>query len=464
MMKKRGNEKTDDNKNALVFFATAINIRTMVLLGSLVMMCQIKKYTAFCACLVFVCSQALCSVSAAGEDTSTSAISEAEQGSGSTAEQKPDDNESISDSDASSTKTQEDIVDSGEFKQTSEDEKLEKQAIEEEKSEQQADDRLVDSEEKYSAPLYDKLVPVSGWDRYSCDSASTVSQWLRWWKYLCLEKNETLLMSWIDGLVLKIYPKNEICRALFVKGIYNPNQLVVVNSLLPKGGILVDAGANIGYSLLLASKAIEKKGRIVALEPSKRDFDRLQENVKINKLDDVISVYRYAVSDKKGNADLMVADEERSSLNTLGTEFSVKGVEKLASENVETISIDELVFEKKIDKVDVLELDIEGSEDLALKGAMKTIERDHPAVVLGVNDSALKSCGTSKADIKKILRELKYRVYKIVESPTFALKEVEDIETEHEKVVFCLHESVVPPNLPQPEEKSILCRICGMFR
>ncbi|GHU18579.1 hypothetical protein FACS189472_07110 [Alphaproteobacteria bacterium] len=423
----------------------------------------------------------------------------------------------IGDNSAPSDKVPGNVVVPEEFKQTPEDEKLEKQAVEEEKksdtqpvdqsvnqfadsegknsasqeeietntqsvdqSVDQLADQLAGTEGKYPAPKFDKLVPVSGWDRYSCDSASTVSQWFRWWKYLRFEK--PVYMSWINGLVLKLYPKNEICRALFVRGVYNPNQLVVINSLLPKGGVMVDAGCNIGYSLLLASATVGKSGHIFALEPSKRDFDRLLENVKLNRADDVISVYRYAVLDKKGSANLMVAYEERSSLNTLGTEFSVKGVENLAPETVETTSIDDFVFEKKINKVDLLELDIKGSEYLALKGSVKTIERDHPAIVLGINESALKSCGTKMkvkdpetgkeeeivdshiSDIKKLLKDLKYRAYKIVEFPAFALEEVRDIEKEHEKVVYCLHESLDPPALPQPEKKSMLCRICCAFQ
>ncbi|MDR2681742.1 MAG: FkbM family methyltransferase [Holosporaceae bacterium] len=316
--------------------------------------------------------------------------------------------------------------------------------------------------EIYAAPLYNKLIPVSGWDRYSCDSATTVSQWLRWWKYLRLHK--PLLMSWIEGSIIKIYPHNEVCRALFVKGIYGPNQTVVVNTLLQKGSIFIDAGANAGYATLLASQVVGKEGRIIALEPCQRDFERLVENIKINKLEGIILAYRYAVSQKKGRTNLLVADEETSSLNTLGIEFSMKGVAKDHTEGVDTISIDELVAEEKITGVDVLNLDIEGSEFEALQGARKTIEKYRPALVVGLNSNALKASGSDQEAIGNLLKELKYRAYKIVESPAFALQEVENVGTERANVIFCLHESVEPPQLPQPEEIGIWNSILRFFR
>ncbi|MDR3179986.1 MAG: FkbM family methyltransferase [Holosporaceae bacterium] len=321
---------------------------------------------------------------------------------------------------------------------------------------------LAEDAEIYAAPLYNKLVPVSGWNRYSCDSASTVSQWLRWWKYLRL--NKPLLMSWLDGFIIKIYPKNEVCRALFVKGIYNPNQLVVLSTLLRKDSVFIDAGANAGYATLLASRIVGEKGRVIALEPCQRDFNRLLENIKINKLEPRISAHRYAVFQKKGRANLLVAGEEMSALNTLGAEFSIKGVDKDNTEEVDTISIDEFVVAEKITNVDVINLDIEGSEFEALKGARKTIEKHRPALAVGLNDTALKASGSDQEAIGNLLKELKYRAYKIVESPVFALQEVENVANEHDNIIFCLHESVTPPQLPQPQEIGIWNSILYFFK
>ncbi len=304
-----------------------------------------------------------------------------------------------------------------------------------------------------SAPSYNKLIPIKGWDGYSGDSARSVKQWGRWWQYLRMK--EPVVMSWIDGLVLRIYPGNEVFRSLFVRGIYDPNIVVVINTLLSKGSVFIDVGANMGYFSLLASSVVDKFGHIIAIEPSSRDYARLVDNVKINNLTNIISTYHIAISDVSGSAKLAVACEERSALNTLGSEFSFKGVDKLEIENVRVLSIDELVSDTKLTRVDVLKLDIEGSELKALQGARNVIEKFRPAIMLGVNENSLKACGTDHKEIQQILKEMRYRAYKLVESPTFALELIPDLEKERAKVVFCLHESVIPPVLPQPENKSI---------
>ena len=71
-----------------------------------------------------------------------------------------------------------------------------------------------DNNMEVSAPAYTKLVPVPCWNRYSADSARTLKEWVRWWKYL--RAKEPVMMNWINGLKLRIYPKNEIFRAIFV--------------------------------------------------------------------------------------------------------------------------------------------------------------------------------------------------------------------------------------------------------
>ena len=313
-----------------------------------------------------------------------------------------------------------------------------------------------------SAPSYDRVIPIKGWNRYSGDSAKSVKQWVRWWKYLGMK--QPVVMSWIDGLVLRVYPGNEVFRSLFVNGIYDPNNVVIVNSMLSKGSVFIDVGANMGYFSLLASNVVGKSGSIIAIEPSSRDYARLVDNVKINGLSDIILTYRFAVSDNKGSAKLGVACEERSALNTLGSEFSFKGVERVVTEDVRTISIDELVSTFKLARVDFLKLDIEGSELKALEGSINTIEKFRPAIMLGVNENALKANGADHKEIQQMLKKIRYRAYRVIESPTFALELITDLEkARREKVVFCLHESVVPPALPQPENKSFIDSVKDFF-
>lgn len=308
-----------------------------------------------------------------------------------------------------------------------------------------------ENNESVEAPNYDRLLPIIGWNRYSGDSAHTLREWKRWWTYLRMEK--TTSMKWIDGLRLQIYPRNEVFRALYVRGIYDPNLIVAINSLLPSKGVFIDVGANMGYCSLLMSKAVGEDGRVFAIEPSERDFLRLVDNVNMNQLKNV-SVYRLAVTDKIGKVDISIASEERSALNTLGTEFSNKGIEKVKTETVESVTLDEFVARENIARVDVIKMDIEGSEVKALKGAVNTIEKYRPTIFLGLNENSLKANGTSVKEFEKVLADLRYKIYDLIETPFFAFKEVKDLKHVKGKFIVCLHESFIPPVLPQAKKES----------
>lgn len=316
----------------------------------------------------------------------------------------------------------------------------------------------------FDAPSYDQLSFVSGWDRYSGDSASTLRQWVRWWQYLRL-KTPTV-MRWIDGFVLRVYPDNEIFRALFIKGIYDPNSMMVVKSMLPEGGVFIDVGASFGYFSIVATDAVGPNGRVIAIEPSSRDYARLVDNIQINNLGNVVSTYRIALSDRKGAALLSIATEERSALNTLGDEFSFKGVDRIDKEEVETISLDEFLETNPVDRVDFIKLDIEGSELKALLGARKTVEKFKPALMLGVNENALRASGTDHDKIQMALTEMKYRAYKLVENEKtgqFSLELIPDLTKESAKIVFCFPEEVNPPELPKVSVRSFMDRVKDFF-
>ncbi len=317
------------------------------------------------------------------------------------------------------------------------------------------------------SPAYDKLLPIIGWNRYSGDTAVTINEWKRWWKYLLLEKSKsegtkTVIMDWINGLRLRIYPGNEVFRSIFVRGIYDPNLVTVIKALLPTDGVFIDVGANMGYCSLLMSRTVGEDGKIFAIEPSERDFLRLVDNVSLNKLSNV-GVYRLAISDGYGRVKVSIAPEERSSLNTLGTAFSNKGIEELRSEEVIATTLDRFTEQEGIDRIDVIKMDIEGSEFKALRGAKESIERYRPTLIVGVNKNSLNANGSSIEDVVSTLKEFRYKIYYPSENPIFALKEVTGLKQIKGSWVVCMHESFVPPILPQPKKKKILEKIRDFF-
>ena len=94
-------------------------------------------------------------------------------------------------------------------------------------------------------------------------------------------------MKWYDGTSVMIYPNNDLSRALFTSGTYEPNSLFISQQLLSKGFVFFDVGANVGVFTLAVSKLIGPEGLIIAFEPSGREYRLFEENLSLNHLPNV---------------------------------------------------------------------------------------------------------------------------------------------------------------------------------
>lgn len=305
------------------------------------------------------------------------------------------------------------------------------------------------------------IAPEVNWNHYSADCARSISAWMRWWKYLRAKAPFVVDLSY--GMRMGIYPRNEECRAIYVRGIYDPNQLVAIKTLLPKGGIFIDVGANMGYFSVFAAKIVGDKGRVIAIEPSSREFDRLEHNLKLNRLKNA-SAHRLAITDKVGKTKISIATDERSSLNTIGYEFSVKGVEKIKTEEVESTTFDNFLKTARIKKIDLIKLDVEGSEIRALKGAERSIKKYRPIIILGTNKDALNVCDGNLAQLDELIKKLHYVAYYIAKNDNgFEFRKLDNLSNVLTKTVVCVYENTALPKLPEFSSKSFVDELLNFF-
>lgn len=295
-------------------------------------------------------------------------------------------------------------------------------------------------------------IPINHWNKQSADSAKTISQWILWWKYLFLK--ETITIDWIDQLKINIYPGNKICRALYIRGVYDPNQISIVRDMIPQNGVLIDVGANMGYFSLAVSTKLDT-GHIIAIEPSNRDFQRLTANIQLNNLQNKILAINCGLSDTIEISKLHVACEENSSLNTFSPVFKYKGIEESEIQDVNVQTLDQIVENLHLQTVDFIKLDIEGSELKAINGAKKTIQKFHPHILIGTNPQLLEKNGSSINDLWKTLEDLGYVMYFIDYNP-FRLVPIKDVKFCKNKFAFCIHNSINPPILSQPQQNQEL--------
>ena len=135
--------------------------------------------------------------------------------------------------------------------------------------------------------------------------------------------------------------------------------------------IFLDVGAYTGDTLLEFVQACGGEyGRVVCLEPSKENMTMLKKAVSENQLSNV-DTYMLGASDKKQtltfNADSNVA-----------ARISKDGTERIDCDTIDNICLE------KYAHINMIKMDIEGSEYYALIGAKGIIKRDHPKLAICV--------------------------------------------------------------------------------
>lgn len=187
---------------------------------------------------------------------------------------------------------------------------------------------------------------------------------------------------------------------------YEP-ELTYLDRLLSPGKVFVDGGANFGIYTVVASKLVGNSGVVLSFEPSPENFAILQRNVELNKMENV-KVFCSAISDRDGTTRLYHIDNAPNSYS-LGKDVNPT----TDYEEISTVSLDSVLQREGLERVDFLKLDVEGAEELVLRGAKSLFSRMRPIVLFEVSESATKRLGLSTDGAWKMLEKLRYKLFTV---------------------------------------------------
>ena len=142
-----------------------------------------------------------------------------------------------------------------------------------------------------------------------------------------------------------------------------------------KGDIVLDCGANVGVFVRTSLRAGADK--IIAIEPAPDNLECLRRNFQAEIASGRVVVIPKGVWDKEDSLDLMVNPE-----NQPANSFIIHRPGAVAVHSVPLTTIDHLVAELKLPRVDFIKMDIEGAEVRAVHGAKDTLGRFHPRMAL----------------------------------------------------------------------------------
>ncbi len=148
-----------------------------------------------------------------------------------------------------------------------------------------------------------------------------------------------------------------------------PKRRMFEKTVFP-GAVVYDIGANAGYFSLLAAELAGAKGLVFAFEPLPRNIEFIKRHITLNQMNN-IQVIEAAVSDQIGEAYF-----------DLGASTAMGHLARSGELIVKSITLDGLLDEGKLLPPDIIKLDVEGAEFLALSGAQKLVEIYRPIIFM----------------------------------------------------------------------------------
>lgn len=134
--------------------------------------------------------------------------------------------------------------------------------------------------------------------------------------------------------------------------------------------VVIDVGAHMGFFTLKIAKDVKK---VVAVEPDPVNFKFLAFNVRLNNVEDRVILHNLALGERDGQAflDRSGYGFGRSKITTGKTDYLTK---------IKTV--DNLISEDGLERVDLIKIDTEGSELEILEGAKETLQGYKPDLLL----------------------------------------------------------------------------------
>jgi FkbM family methyltransferase len=205
-----------------------------------------------------------------------------------------------------------------------------------------------------------------------------------------------------EGFWMYLNPVDLVQRTIRITGTWEPHQVAWLKDELAPGATFIDVGANVGYFALLASQRVGPLGTVIAIEPSRRTADLLERNATRNGAPLVLEQCACTDDDACGTVALFQgADSGETSLAS-----GAAGSQR--SEQIPAKTLDRIVRERGLTRVDVIKIDVEGAEYQVLSGAKRTLAEFRPKLMIELEPENLKHFGLTVANVLDLLRGLGY--------------------------------------------------------
>jgi FkbM family methyltransferase len=193
---------------------------------------------------------------------------------------------------------------------------------------------------------------------------------------------------------------------------YEALTLGLFRRLLAPGDVVWDVGANIGLFTLCAGCGVGPAGRVVSWEPSPSTYEILVDHIQSNALADRCQPIQAAVTagTGPGTVPFLADDEPDASVRRLVADPTSGRV----AIEVPAASLDQ--WAQRLGRPpNLIKIDIEGAEVMALRGAAELMAPagPRPVLLVAVHPQFLGEFGDRPAELTDLARARQYRTYRV---------------------------------------------------
>jgi FkbM family methyltransferase len=220
--------------------------------------------------------------------------------------------------------------------------------------------------------------------------------------------------------------------SIYWVGFHHVSELLFLKTILKKEMTFVDIGANQGeFSLFAAS--ILKEGKVIAFEPVSYQLSLLIDNVKLNEFEN-IEINNYGLLNKSTSLGAFTSDESSIDGGNEGLSSLYKSSSRNQFEEIIDLKVFDEEYFEKLNRLDIVKIDIEGAELFALQGMEKSISKFRPLIILEMNAETFSNAGYKMSDVFEFLNKYSYKPFRISRG---ILKELDENElTSFSNVAF----------------------------
>ncbi len=185
--------------------------------------------------------------------------------------------------------------------------------------------------------------------------------------------------------------------------------------LLPRGGVAIDIGANLGYYARPLSRIVGAEGRVYAVEPVPLIFKVLKRNLRGC---DNVELLNVALGSEERH--IKMSNSSVAECGYFGT-----GQNSVAEQGGDgAIEFEAMMCRGSrlfglLDRIDLIKCDIEGYEGVVIPELLPIIERHRPVVLL-------ESGGETRGQMIELLKGLGYECFELERGCEVALREGSD--------------------------------------